>query len=141
MSVNLNNPDNITKEISSIKSQLLKIRNIQANNIDELTDDDNEDEKEESEEEEEVENEIIEEKVIETEKEPEKVIEKEPEIVIETPEPEKQLTFSKYTKKEIKKYTNAFEVNILETEIQSIDTALAYSVEKFIDYGFSAKII
>lgn len=37
--------------------------------------------------------------------------------------------------------TNAFEVNILETEIQSIDTALAYSVEKFIDYGFSAEII
>jgi hypothetical protein len=37
--------------------------------------------------------------------------------------------------------TNAFEVNILETEIQSIDTALAYSVEKFIDYGFSAKIV
>jgi hypothetical protein len=37
--------------------------------------------------------------------------------------------------------TNAFEVNILETEIQSIDTALSYSVEKFIDYGFSAKII
>jgi len=37
--------------------------------------------------------------------------------------------------------TNAFEVNILETEIQSIDTALAYSVEKFIDYGFSAEIV
>lgn len=37
--------------------------------------------------------------------------------------------------------TNAFEVNILETEIQSIDTALSYSVEKFIDYGFSAEII
>lgn len=37
--------------------------------------------------------------------------------------------------------TNPFEVNILETEIQSIDTALAYSVEKFIDYGFSAEII
>lgn len=37
--------------------------------------------------------------------------------------------------------TNAFEVNILETEIQSIDTALTYSVEKFIDYGFSAEII
>lgn len=37
--------------------------------------------------------------------------------------------------------TNAFEVAILETEIQSIDTALTYSVEKFIDYGFSAEII
>ena len=37
--------------------------------------------------------------------------------------------------------TNAFEVNILETEIQSIDTALSYSVEKFIDYGFSAEIV
>lgn len=37
--------------------------------------------------------------------------------------------------------TNSFEVNILETEIQSIDTALSYSVEKFIDYGFSAEII
>lgn len=37
--------------------------------------------------------------------------------------------------------TNAFEVNILETEIQSIDTALSYSVEKFIDYGFRAEII
>jgi hypothetical protein len=37
--------------------------------------------------------------------------------------------------------TNPFEVNILETEIQSIDTALSYSVEKFIDYGFSAEII
>ena len=37
--------------------------------------------------------------------------------------------------------TNAFEVNILETEIQSIDTALAYSVEKFIDYGFSSDIV
>jgi hypothetical protein len=37
--------------------------------------------------------------------------------------------------------TNAFEVNILESEIQSIDTALAYSVEKFTDYGFSAKIV
>ena len=37
--------------------------------------------------------------------------------------------------------TNAFEVAILETEIQSIDTALRYSVEKFIDYGFSAEII
>lgn len=37
--------------------------------------------------------------------------------------------------------TNSFEVNILETEIQSIDTALTYSVEKFIDYGFNAEII
>jgi hypothetical protein len=37
--------------------------------------------------------------------------------------------------------TNAFEVNILETEIQSIDTALAYSIEKFIDYGFNAEIV
>jgi len=37
--------------------------------------------------------------------------------------------------------TNAFEVAILETEIQSIDTALAYSVEKFTDYGFNAEII
>jgi len=37
--------------------------------------------------------------------------------------------------------TNAFEVNILETEIQSIDTALTYSVEKFIDYGFNAQIV
>jgi len=37
--------------------------------------------------------------------------------------------------------TNPFEVNILDTEIQSIDTALTYSVEKFIDYGFSAEIV
>jgi hypothetical protein len=37
--------------------------------------------------------------------------------------------------------TNAFEVAILETEIQSIETALSYSIEKFIDYGFSAEII
>jgi len=37
--------------------------------------------------------------------------------------------------------TNPFEVNILDTEIQSIDTALSYSVEKFIDYGFSAEIV
>ena len=37
--------------------------------------------------------------------------------------------------------TTAFEVNILETEIQSIDTALTYSVEKFIDYGFNAQIV
>jgi hypothetical protein len=37
--------------------------------------------------------------------------------------------------------TNAFEVNILETEIQSIDTALSYSIEKFIDYGFNAEIV
>jgi hypothetical protein len=37
--------------------------------------------------------------------------------------------------------TNPFEVNILETEAQSIDTALAYSVEKFIDYGFNAIIV
>jgi len=36
--------------------------------------------------------------------------------------------------------TNPFEVAILETEIQSIDTALSYSIEKFIDYGFNAKI-
>lgn len=34
--------------------------------------------------------------------------------------------------------TNAFEVAILETEIQSIDTALSYSIEKFISYGFNA---
>lgn len=37
--------------------------------------------------------------------------------------------------------TNAFEVAILETEIQSIETALSYSIEKFIDYGFNAEII
>tara|TARA_R110000868_G_scaffold279203_1_gene539278 strand:- start:26193 stop:26528 length:336 start_codon:yes stop_codon:yes gene_type:complete len=37
--------------------------------------------------------------------------------------------------------TKPFEVAILETEIQSIDTALSYSIEKFIDYGFSAEII
>ena len=37
--------------------------------------------------------------------------------------------------------TNPFEVAILETEIQSIDTALTYSIEKFIDYGFNAEII
>jgi hypothetical protein len=37
--------------------------------------------------------------------------------------------------------TNPFEVNILEKEIQSIETALSYSIEKFIDYGFSAKIV
>jgi len=36
--------------------------------------------------------------------------------------------------------TNAFEVAILETEIQSIETALSYSIEKFIDYGFNAEI-
>ena len=36
--------------------------------------------------------------------------------------------------------TTAFEVAILDTEIQSIDTALSYSVEKFIDYGFNAEI-
>ena len=37
--------------------------------------------------------------------------------------------------------TNAFEVAILETEIQSIDTALSYSIEKFISYGFNAEIL
>ena len=37
--------------------------------------------------------------------------------------------------------TTAFEVTILETEIQSIDTALSYSIEKFIDYGFNAQIV
>ena len=37
--------------------------------------------------------------------------------------------------------TTAFEVAILDTEIQSIDTALSYSIEKFIDYGFNAEII
>ena len=37
--------------------------------------------------------------------------------------------------------TKPFEVNILETETQSIDTALSYSVEKFIDYGFNAEIV
>lgn len=37
--------------------------------------------------------------------------------------------------------TKPFEVAILETEIQSIDTALTYSIEKFIDYGFNAEII
>ena len=37
--------------------------------------------------------------------------------------------------------TNAFEVAILDTEIQSIDTALSYSIEKFISYGFNAEIL
>ena len=37
--------------------------------------------------------------------------------------------------------TNAFEVAILETEKQSIDTALIYTVEKFISYGFNAVIV
>jgi hypothetical protein len=35
----------------------------------------------------------------------------------------------------------SFEVAILETEIQSIDTALIYTVEKFISYGFNAVIV
>lgn len=37
--------------------------------------------------------------------------------------------------------TNAFEVAILETEIQSIDTALIYTAEKYISYGFNAVIV
>lgn len=37
--------------------------------------------------------------------------------------------------------TKSFEVAILETEIQSIDTALSYSIEKFISYGFNAEIL
>ena len=37
--------------------------------------------------------------------------------------------------------TKPFEVAILDTEIQSIDTALIYTVEKFISYGFNAEVI
>ena len=37
--------------------------------------------------------------------------------------------------------TKSFEVAILETEIQSIDTALSYSIDKFISYGFNAEIL
>lgn len=36
--------------------------------------------------------------------------------------------------------TNNFDFAILETELQSIDVVLQYSVEKFIDLGYSAQI-
>lgn len=36
--------------------------------------------------------------------------------------------------------TNNFDFVILETELQSIDVVLQYSVEKFIDLGYSAQI-
>ena len=114
MSVNLNNPDNITKEISSIKSQLLKIRNIQANSIDELTDEEEEvksEEEEQPETEPEPQNEILE-PTRETELKPQTEPEPNPEPEKAKEPTEKEMTFSKYTKKEIKKYTNAFEVNV-----------------------------